>query len=760
MRSHLHTPYLRHTGKPLILPFGKIRHKNLVLVGGKNASLGEMIARTNVPIPLGFAITAEAYKRFICNAGLEKFIRETLHKTNVKNIHELRRAGAAIRKAIRNAPMPAELEREILKAFRKLGAERVAVRSSATAEDLPRASFAGQQESFLNVDERALMRRVKDCFASLFTDRAISYREDHHFDHFRVWLAVGIQKMVRSAVSGVIFTLDPDTGHRDFVFINGSWGLGDYIVQGRVDPDQWLVHKPTHAIVTRRIATKKIMEVRTPRGVARAAVPKNLQNKAVLSDKEILRLSDWSLAIEKMYGVPQDIEWAKDLDGSLYILQSRPETVHAPKKKTVYSEYRLLEKGKLLGTGLAIGRQVVSGDINVIRNASEISRFKSGQILVTHATDPDWEPIMKIAAGIITEVGGKTAHAAIVSRELHIPAIVGFSDATKKLRSGSKITIDCTEETGRVWSGALRYEVREHAITKLPKTRTKLYVNVGTPEVALDVSQLPVDGVGLARQEFIINSYIGEHPLAMIEQKRGDEYTDKLVEGIAKIAAAFWPRPVIVRLSDFKTSEYRGLKGGARFEPTEENPMLGWRGASRYITPKFEPAFRLECRALRKVRDVMRLRNVVIMVPFCRTIEEGKAVLRVMAREGLKRGRNGLKIYVMAEIPSNCLLADEFSKLFDGFSIGSNDLTQLTLGIDRNSEIVARSFDERNDAVKQLIHNLIGRAHAHRRAVGICGEAPSNYPDFTAWLMKEKIDSISVEADAAIRTRLLIKKAE
>ncbi|MEM7813843.1 MAG: phosphoenolpyruvate synthase [Candidatus Aenigmatarchaeota archaeon] len=760
VREHRHTRYLGHLKKPLILPFRKIRHKDLVLVGGKNASLGEMIARTRVPIPDGFAITAEAYKYFICNAGLEKLIRETLRKTNVKDVDELKRAGAKIRSAIRAAPMPADLEQAISKAFKRLGAKRVAVRSSATAEDLPRASFAGQQESFLNVDERSLIQRVKDCFASLFTDRAISYREDHHFDHFKVWLAVGVQKMVRSAVSGVMFTLDPDTGHRDFVFINGAWGLGDFIVQGRVDPDQWLVHKPTRAIVSRRIATKKIMEVRSPRGVARAAVPRSLQAKAVLSDAEIQKLVSWSLAIEKMYGVPQDIEWAKDIDGSLYILQSRPETVHAPRAKAVYKEYRLAEKGKLLGTGLAIGRAIATGVANVIRSPAEMRRFKPGQILVTRMTDPDWEPVMKVASGIITEVGGKTSHAAIVSREMKVPAVVGLANATKILKSGMTVTLDCSEETGKVWQGVLKYKVEEHAVSRIPKTKTKLYVNIGTPEIALDVAQLPVDGVGLARQEFIINSYIGEHPLAMLEDGRGGKYVDKLAEGIAKIAAAFWPRPVIVRLSDFKTSEYRGLKGGEWYEPKEENPMLGWRGASRYVHPKFEPAFRLECKALKKVRDEMGLRNVTIMVPFCRTVEEGRAVLKVMASEGLRRGKNGLKIYAMAEIPSNCLLAAEFSRLFDGFSIGSNDLTQLTLGVDRNSEIVAHVFDERNKAVKHLIHHLIEQAHACGRKVGICGEAPSNYPEFARWLVRQKIDSISVEADAAIKSRLIIAAAE
>jgi len=744
----------------LILPFSKIRHKDIVLVGGKTASLGEMTARVNVPVPPGFAITAEAYKYYISYNKLDARIRAIIRKTNVKNVNSLRKSGSAIRALIRNGKMPADLETMILQNFRKLGAKRVAVRSSATAEDLPRASFAGQQESFLNVDEKMLIRRVRDCMASLWTDRAISYREDHHFDHFKVWLSVGVQKMVHSKASGVIFTLDPDTGHRGFIFINGAWGLGDYIVQGNTDPDQFYVHKDTLGVVSKKLGAKKIMEIRLLSGVKGINTPGKMRNQFCITDKEAVQLSKWALQIEKHYKIPQDIEWAKDEDGRLYILQARPETVHSQKKITSFKEYKLLQKGKLIGDGLAVGRSVVSAVSNVIPDVKNIRKFKKGQILITKMTDPDWEPIMKIASGIITEIGGRTSHAAILSRELGIPAVIGFENAMRKVRSGQKITIDCTEETGRVWAGALKYRVIEHAVSKIPKTKTKIYVNVGNPEMALDNSQLPVDGVGLARQEFIINSYIGEHPLAMLKQRRGQVYIDRLAEGVAKIAAAFYPRPVVVRLSDFKTNEYRGLKGGKEFEPVEENPMLGWRGASRYINPIFEPAFRLECRALKKVRDQMKLNNVIIMVPFCRTVEEGREVLKIMASEGLRRGKNKLKVYVMAEIPSDVIVVDEFSKIFDGFSIGSNDLTQLTLGIDRDSKIIAHEFNERDIAVKREVISLIRGAHKYKRSVGICGEAPSNYPDFAAFLVKNKIDSISVEADVAIKTRFIVKRAE
>ncbi len=746
--------------KKLILFAKQIKHKDLVLVGGKNANLGEMINRTRVPVPPFFSITAAAYRDFIKHNKLDRAIRAILRKTDTHNLAQLAASGKQIRQMIATAHVPSYMEKQILKAFDKLGANRVAVRSSATAEDLPRASFAGQQESYLNVSREQLIQKVKDCFASLFTDRAISYRVDQHFDHFKVWLSVGVQKMVHSKASGVVFTLDPDTGHQGFVVVNGSWGLGDYIVQGKVNPDQFYIHKDTMSVVSHNIADKKIREVRTAAGVKGEKVPAEMRRKAVLNDAELLQLTKYALAIEEHYGKPQDIEWAKDSDGTLYIVQSRPETVHTPGEHAVYKEYFLRQRSRVLGTGLAIGRKISSGKVNVIRNVKQIAKFKKGDVLVTHVTDPDWEPVMKFAAGIITEVGGRTSHAAIVSRELGVPAIVGVTEATKKFRNGQAITLDCTEETGKAWEGALKFEEKIHKISKIPKTKTKLYVNVGTPDIALDVSQLPVDGVGLARQEFILSSYIGEHPLYMIKEGRGKEFVLKLSEGIARIAAAFYPRPVVVRLSDFKTDEYRELKGGKAYEPVEANPMLGWRGASRYIDKVFEPAFRLECRALKRVREELKLTNVIVMVPFCRTVEEGKRVIEIMESEGLKRGRKGLKVYVMAEIPSNVLSAREFAKIFDGFSIGSNDLTQLTLGIDRNSERIAKSFDERNFAVLRLVSTLIADAHKSRRVAGICGEAPSNYPDFAAFLVKNRIDSISVEADAAVRTRFLIKKIE
>ncbi|MFH1630672.1 MAG: phosphoenolpyruvate synthase [Candidatus Aenigmatarchaeota archaeon] len=749
------------TTRELVLPFNKIRHKDTIVVGGKTSSLGEMIAKVKVPIPQGFAVTAESYKYYIRYNKLDARIRRIIRKTDIKNVNSLRKAGSEIRTLVRNGEIPAELEKHILGSFKKLGAKRVAVRSSATAEDLPRASFAGQQASFLNVDEKNLIRRVKDCMASLWTDRAISYREDHKFDHFKVWLSVAIQKMVNSKASGVMFTLDPDTGHRGFVFINGAWGLGDYIVQGNTDPDQFYIHKDTMSIISKKLGVKKRMEIRTLQGVKGKQTPNTMRKKLCLSDSDILRLAKWAKLIEKHYKTPMDIEWAKGEDGKLYILQARPETVHSQKtQKTILKDYKLIQKGKQILNGLSIGRSIVSGVVNVIPDIKRIQKFRKGQILVTRMTDPDWEPIMKIAGGIVTEVGGRTSHCAIVARELGVPAVVGADGATRKLRSGQKITIDCTEETGKIFSGFLKFKEFHHQLKKIPKTKTKLYINVGNPDIALDNSQLPVDGVGLARQEFIINSYISEHPLAMIKQKRGQIYIDRLAEGIAKIAAAFYPRPVVVRLSDFKSNEYRGLKGGKEFEPEEENPMIGWRGASRYTNPIFQPAFRLECKALKKVRDKMKLNNIIIMVPFCRTVEEGRAVLKIMASEGLKRRKNNLKVYVMAEIPSDVIVVDEFAKIFDGFSIGSNDLTQLTLGIDRDSKIIAKEFNERDIAVKREIVSLIKGAHKAKRTVGICGEAPSNYPEFARFLVKNKIDSISVEADVAIKTRFIVKRAE
>ncbi len=745
----------------LIKFFDKVDMSDVTLVGGKNASLGEMIQHTKVPVPNGFAITSDAYKYFIKYNNLDKQIRKVVKSTNVKNITQLKKSGKKIRGLIENGSFPNDLEKLILKSFDKLKSGRVAIRSSATAEDLPDASFAGQQESYLNISRNSLIKHVKKCFASLFTDRAISYREDKKFDHFKVFLSVGVQCLIKSDVSGVMFTLEPDSGHRGFVFINGSWGLGDYIVQGKTNPDKYLIHKDTLSLISKKLGSKKRMEIRTQEGVKGISVPKNLQKKFVLNDKEVLQLVKYCLVIEKHYKRPMDIEWCK-ASGKLWIVQSRPVTVNT--KKTEYVEYSINEQkpsaskhvGKVLAKGSSIGRAVSQGNVCVIKNITEMKKFKKGQILVTKVTDPDWEPLMKIASGIITEVGGVTCHAAIISRELGIPAIVGVDNATHVLKNNKKITLDCTNEIGKVLSGSVKFSKKVHDVSKVPKTKTKILVNIGNPDLALDVSQLPVDGVGLARQEFIISSYIGEHPLKMLAEKRGKEYSDKLAEGIAKICSAFYPRKVVVRLSDFKTDEYRSLIGGDKYEPQESNPMIGWRGSSRYISKEYETAFSLECAALKKVFYNMKFNNLVIMVPFCRTIEEAIAVVKLLKKYSL----GNIPRYVMAEIPSNIILEHEFAKYFSGFSIGSNDLTQLTLGIDRNNEKLSKEFDERNDAVKILIEQLIKEAHKDGKTVSICGEAPSNYPEFVRFLVKNNIDAISVEHDSIIKTRLLVARIE
>ena len=746
----------------MIIWFKEITKNDVAKVGGKTANLGELYGKVKMPVPDGFAITADAYKYFIQYNRLDLLIKNKIKNLNVHNIKNLRKVGKKIRTAIKNGKMPEDLKEKILKNFehleKKYGKTTVAVRSSATAEDLKGASFAGQQETYLNVSKNNLIKRIKDCFASLFTDRAISYRKDKGFDNLKVYLSVAIQRQINSKASGVMFTLDPDTGWSNIVVINGSWGLGDYIVQGVVTPDEFRVFKPTLGLIEKKIAEKKIMEVRTKSGVAKACVPKNKQNVSVLTDKEIKQLARYATKIEKHYKTPMDIEWAKD-SKQLYILQARPETVQSLKKKNILEVYSLekksLQKSKVLVKGQAIGRKVGTGKANIIRNVSSIKHFKKGQVLVTEMTDPDWEPIMKIASAIVTEKGGRTSHAAIVSRELGIPAVIGAENAMKLVKQFQPITVDCTSDPGKVWSGILKYKVEKKRIEKIPRTKTKILVNIGIPEEALEASRLPVDGVGLARQEFIINSYIREHPLYMIEQGRGQEFIDKLAEGIAKLAAPFYPRPVVVRLSDFKSNEYANLRGGRKYEPVENNPMIGWRGASRYVDNIFEPAFRLECKALRKCIDEMGLTNIIVMVPFCRTIEEAKKTIKIMKSEGLKG-----KKYVMAEIPSNIILADKFSKYFDGFSIGSNDLTQLTLGIDRDSEKLAKTADERNPAVMRLIEQLIKTAHKYKRKVGICGQAPSDFPDFVKFLIKNKIDSISVNPDVAVKTKLMAAKME
>jgi pyruvate,water dikinase len=739
--------------KKYIIFFNKIRKEDVPLVGGKTASLGEMLSM-KLPVPDGFAVTADAYRYFIKKNKLEKKIRRMIKSSGNRKIEELKIAGAGIRSLIEDAELPKDLEKKILSAFKKLNCRYVAVRSSATAEDLPSASFAGQQESFLNVTEKDLLNSVKSCFASLFTDRAISYREDKGFNHFKVYLTVAVQKQIFSKVSGVMFTIDPDSGHENFIVINSGFGLGDYIVQGKIIPDEFLVFKKGCKMIAKSLGKKLIMEIRTNKGVGEKKLSKGMQSKFSLTDKDVEKLAEYAKTIENHYKIPMDIEFAKDRANKLYILQARPETVHS-QRKNLFREYKLMKKSRILADGLAIGRKISFGSVRIIKNVKDIAKFRKDDILVTKQTDPDWEPIMKIARGLITEEGGRTSHAAIVSRELGVPAVLGIKHATKRFKNGQKITIDCSGERGRIFEGFLKYSEIIHNINKIRKTRTKVLINIGMPDEAIDASLLPVDGVGLARLEFIISSFIGWHPLEMLKQKREQEFIDKLASGIAKIAASFYPRSVIVRLSDFKTNEYRSLKGGSDYEPTEDNPMIGWRGASRYISKDFEPAFRMELKAMKKCIDEFGLSNIKMMIPFCRTVEEAKRVLKIIRKEKIK-----CSVGVMAEIPSNVILADKFSKHFDFFSIGSNDLTQLVLGLDRDSHMLAWEFDERNPAVKRMISQLIKTAHKYKIPVGICGQAPSDYPDFTKFLVDCGIDSISVNPDVAIQTKLLVAKLE
>ncbi len=753
-----------------ILWFEEIGKEDTALVGGKCANLGELHNKVNVPTLPGFAVTASAYKHFIEYAGLDDFIKEKLTGLDTHDLEDLARRGKAIRNKIARARMSDQLKNQILVFYERFGKKLgvkdpyVSVRSSATAEDLPGASFAGQQETYLNVKgKKDLIRKIKKCFASLFTNRAISYRVDKGFDHFKVNLSVAVQKMGRGDVgaAGVAFTMDPDSGFDNVVTINGSYGLGEYVVKGRIIPDHFLVFKPTMKILEKKLGKKRVKLVRGRLGRnSEKRVSEEDKSRFCLDDKKVVEIAGYAVRIEKHYKKPMDIEWVLDgKDGKIYILQARPETVHSVKKKNIVKEYVLQGKGQLLIKGMAIGRKIGSGRVNVLKTAKSIHRFKKGEVLVTDMTDPDWEPIMKIASAIVTDKGGTTSHAAIVSRELGVPCVIGTGNASKRLKTGMNVTVDCSGGTGRVFRGLLEFSIVKRNMEKIPKTKTKVMINIGEPEKAFSLSRLPVDGVGLAREEFIISSYIGKHPLYMLENKEGDKYANILAEGIGKIAAAFYPRPVIVRLSDFKTDEYANLEGGKGFEPKEDNPMIGWRGASRYYDKSFLPAFELECRALKKVILGMGLKNIVIMVPFCRTVEEGRKVLEQMKRFGLDR-KKGIRFYVMAEIPSNIVLASEFSKIFDGFSIGSNDLTQLTLGLDRNSDKLSYLFDERNQAIKDMIGNLIKTAHKHKRKVGICGEAPSNYPEFTRFLVKKGIDSVSVEPDMAIKTILNIARIE
>ncbi|MCD6255570.1 MAG: phosphoenolpyruvate synthase [Deltaproteobacteria bacterium] len=805
----------------LILWFDEVGIKDVPLVGGKNASLGEMFQKLKpigVNVPDGFAITAEAYRYFIEEAKLLDKIKKILTGLDTHNIEELKRRGSKIRALIRGASLPKDLASSIIENYKKLCAQYgveavdVAVRSSATAEDLPDASFAGQQETYLNIrGEKDLLYACKKCFASLFTNRAISYREDKGFGHFDVYLSIAVQKMIRSdaACAGVIFTLDTESGFKDVVFITGSYGLGENVVKGAVNPDEYYVFKPTLKmgkcpIIGKTMGSKeqKLIYSEDGRKVKNVPTPKEERERYVLNDDEILLLAKWACEIEKHYGKPMDIEWAKDGDGEdvgtgkFFIVQARPETVHSVKDYSIMETYvlkekyyELEEKGRVLCKGLAVGSKISRGKANVIKSAEQITEFRPGEILITDMTDPDWEPIMKVASAIVTNRGGRTCHAAIISRELGIPCVIGTGVATKVIKSGKEITVDCSEgEIGYIYDGFVEYEVEQLDLKKLPKTKTKIMMNVGIPEKAFFQGQIPCDGVGLAREEFIINSHIGIHPLALIhfdelkkrankdkkiakivkqieEKTKGytnkvDYFVEKLARGIGRIGAAFYPKDVIVRLSDFKTNEYANLIGGNLYEPHEHNPMIGWRGASRYYDETFKPAFGLECKALLKARDEMGLTNIKVMVPFCRTPEEGRKVIEVMKEYGLVQGENGLEVYVMCEIPSNVILADEFCDIFDGFSIGSNDLTQLTLGLDRDSELVAHLYDERNEAVKRLVSKVIEIAKKKGRKIGICGQAPSDFPEFAEFLVRCGIDSISLNPDVVIKTKLLVAERE
>ena len=765
------------------------------IVGGKNASLGEMSARlgaAGVRVPPGFATTAEAYWHFLRENRLDEAITEHVRALESGEA-TLEATGKAIRRLISSAPFPADLAQHVTDAYRELGTRLgvrepdVAVRSSATAEDLPDASFAGQQETFLNVHgEPELLDAMRDCFASLFTDRAIAYRTAKGFAHMEVALSVGVQKMVRSdlAGSGVAFTIDTETGFPDVVVINAAYGLGEMVVKGAVNPDEYTVFKPLlddpehEPIIDKHVGEKERKMVYATGGSATTKVePTTAQERRsyVLSDEEIVQLARWGRAIERHYDRPMDIEWAKDgHSGDLFIVQARPETVQAQKIAGALKSFRLTGEGDVLVEGLAIGEAVATGKVQVLKSAAEIGRFEDGSILVTGMTDPDWVPIMQRAAGIVTDHGGRTCHAAIVSRELGIPSVVGTSTATQVLKDGQEVTLSCAEgERGRIYRGILPFEVTEVDVDRAPATRTRVMLNIASPEAAFRWWKLPCRGIGLARMEFIINNVIKIHPMALVKFDRLQDqaakqviadltrgYDDKreyfvehLARGIAKIAASQYPEPVIVRMSDFKTNEYADLIGGRELEPVEANPMLGFRGASRYYSEAYRDGFALECAAIRRVRDEIGLTNVVVMIPFCRTLEEADQVLAVMAENGLKRGDGAgdghpLEVYVMAEIPSNIVLVDEFSQRFDGFSIGSNDLTQLVLGVDRDSGGLSGLFDERNEAVKRMIRDLIEGAHRHGRKVGICGQAPSDYPEFTAFLVEAGIDSISLNPDS------------
>ena len=778
------------------------------LVGGKTASLGELysaLASQGVAVPNGFAITADAYRDALSQPGVVEELHRLLDGLDKSKIKRLAATAARARDVVYRAMDTAPVRDQIVAAYRQLEQEAgkgvaVAVRSSATAEDLPNASFAGQHESYLNVrGPKDLFEACRRCFASIFTDRAISYRIDNGFDHFKVFLSVAVMKMVRSDIgaSGVIFTLDTESGFRDVVFVTGCYGLGETIVQGQVDPDEFYVHKPTLAqgfrrVLRRRLGGKHIRMIYGKRGGSHATLTRNVpeaeRRRFCISDAEVVNLADIAVRIEAHYSkhagtpMPMDIEWAKDgADGRLYIIQARPETVASQRSADVYETYALKGRSPVVVTGRAVGEKIAAGRTRRIASKRDLSAFKPGEILVAPATSPDWEPVMKIAGGIITDKGGRTCHAAIVARELGIPAVVGATHATEKLKTGTNVTISCAEgDIGNVYRGTVAFDVTRTPLSELKAPRTPIMVNVGTPEMAFRTAMQPQSGVGLARMEFIISEHIGVHPMALLKPGKiasakakaaiarlvagykspSDFFVQRLSEGVGTIAAAFYPKPVIVRLSDFKTNEYASLLGGEAFEPREENPMLGFRGASRYSHPAYAEGFALECAALRRVRDEMGLSNLRIMVPFCRTVEEGKRVIATMAANGLRRGENGLELYVMCEIPNNVIQIDAFSQLFDGFSIGSNDLTQLTLGVDRDSDIVAFDFDERDPGMLEMFRLAVTGAKRNGRHVGICGEAPANYPEIARYLTKLGIDSISVNPSSVFRTMAAVLEAE
>lgn len=802
----------------LILWFDEVGIADIPLVGGKNASLGEMIQKLSakgVNVPTGFATTAYAYRYFIESSGLEEKLRKLFADLDVDDVNNLRQRGNKARSLILHTPFPVELRDAISNAYLGMCSSYgldmdVAVRSSATAEDLPDASFAGQQESYLNIQtDKGVLAACHKCFASLFTDRAISYRHTKGFDHFNIALSVGVQKMVRSdlACSGVMFTIDTETGFKNAALITASYGLGENIVQGAVNPDEYLVFKPTlqtgfRPIIEKRLGTKELKLVCDVGGCKITKQERTTlkeQQQFTLTDDEILQLARWGCLIEDHYSqvhgsyTPMDIEWAKDgATDELFIVQARPETVQSQKSNSILRSYHLKEHSQVLVTGRSVGEAIGQGKVRVILDARKLELFKPGEVLVTAKTDPDWEPIMKKASAIVTNQGGRTCHAAIIARELGIPAIVGCTNATDVLTKGQEVTVSCAEgDEGRVYAGLLPYELKEVTLENLPRTRTKIMMNVGNPEEAFRLSAMPNDGVGLARLEFIIANHIKVHPLALIhfDELEDEEakakiaqitahyddkpkyFVDKLAYGVARIAAAFYPKPVVVRMSDFKSNEYANLLGGQQFEPKEENPMLSWRGASRYYDPRYRDAFSLECQAIKRVRDEMGLTNVIVMIPFCRTPDEGRKVLAEMAKQGLERGHfqpvgevfprpEDLQIYVMCELPSNVILADKFSEVFDGFSIGSNDLTQLTLGLDRDSALVAHIFDERNEAVKEMVKMAIVASKKNKRKIGICGQAPSDYPEFARFLVELGIDSMSLNPDSVVKTLLEVASVE